>query len=142
MVQQKIKNIVEESLPELKYLFNDWSRINVQLDFKGNLPAFVSVLPVSGQLFLKNANFRDYPNCMFAFLDLAELDLDGEENEVTIERMKKHAKKFIQAVNASGKFAPISENIPYQAIYDFLDVNVTGISIQIQLKELVGDCAI
>lgn len=140
MVQEKIKQIVS-TIPELNYEFNDWTRANIKLD-KANLPVCVNVLPVSGQLFLKNGNFRDYPNCMFAFLDLAELDMDGEENEITVERMKKLAKQFIQAVNKSGKFQPIGDNIPYQVIYDYLDVNVTGVSIQIQLKELIGDCAL
>lgn len=140
MVQEKIKEIVE-SINGLDYLYNDWTRANIELDFdKVNLPVCINVLPVSGQLFNKNGNFRDQPNCLIAFLDMAELDFDGEENEGTVERMKTFAKQFILAVNRSGKFAPIPETIPYSVVYDMLDQNLTGITIQIQLKELIGDC--
>lgn len=140
MVQEKIKQIVE-SIDGLDYMFNDWTRANVEFDFKKvKFPICLNVLPVSGQLYLRNANFRDYPNCLIAFLDLADLDFDGEENESTVERMKDYAKKFILAVNQSGQFAPIPEVIPYSVVYDMLDQNLTGVTIQIQLKELIGDC--
>lgn len=140
MVQQKIKKIVQ-SIDGLDYMYNDWSRANVENDFaKVTFPICLDVLPVSGQLLNHNGNFRDYPNCLIAFLDLADLDFDGEENNSTVERMKAYAKKFIQAVNHSGEFAPISDTIPYSVVYDTLDQNLTGVTIQIQLKELKGDC--
>jgi len=140
MVQEKIKEIVS-SISGLDYMFNDWTRANVEFDFdKVTFPVCLNILPVSGQLFNHNGNFRDYPNCLIAFLDIADLDFDGEENEGTVERMKEYARKFILAVNSSGKFTPISEIIPYSVVYDMLDQNLTGITIQVQLKELKGVC--
>lgn len=140
MVQEKIKEIVQ-SINGLDYMFNDWTRANVEFDFdKVQFPVCLNVLPVSGQLFNHNGNFRDHPNCLIAFLDLVDLDFDGEENEGTVERMKGYAKKFILAVNRSGKFLPIPEIVPYSVVYDMLDQNLTGIAIQVQLKELIGDC--
>ncbi|MFR9166362.1 MAG: hypothetical protein ACLVKO_09185 [Dysgonomonas sp.] len=138
MVQEKIKQIVE-TIPELNYIFNDWTRANVQLDYD-RLPACVNVLPVSGQLHLHNGIFRDYPNCLIAFLDLADLDFDGEENEATVERMKAYARRFIMAVNRSGLFHPIPDTVSYSVVYDMLDQNLTGVTIEVQLKELQGDC--
>lgn len=140
MVQEKIKTIVE-SIDGIDYMFNDWTRANVEFDFdKVEFPVCLNVLPVSGQLYNHNGNFRDYPNCLIAFLDKADLDFDGEENEGTVERMKEYAKKFIIAVNSSRLFSPIIETVSYSVVYDMLDQNLTGITIQIQLKELIGDC--
>lgn len=140
MVQDKIKQIVG-TIEGLDYMFNDWTRANVEFDFdKVKFPVCLNVLPVSGQLITHNGNFRDYPNCLIAFLDMSDLDFDGEENEGTVERMKGYAKKFILAVNKSGQFLPISETISYSVVYDMLDQNLTGVTIQVQLKELIGDC--
>lgn len=140
MVQEKIKQIVQ-SIDGLSYFFGNWAQTNYELDLsKVELPVCVNVLPVSGDLYNKNGNFRDHPSCLIAFLDLADLDFEGEENEITVERMKGYAKKFIVAVNESGLFQPISETIHYSVVYDMLDQNLTGITIEIQLKELTGDC--
>lgn len=140
MVQEKIKQIVQ-SIDGLHYMYNDWSRANVDLDLSSaEFPVCISILPASGTLLNKNGNLRDCPNCLIAFLDLAELDFESEENEGTVERMKTLAKKFILAVNRSGMFEPISDRIDYSVVYDTLDQNLTGVTIEIQLKELVGDC--
>lgn len=139
MVETKIRQIVEQ-IGGLHYEFNDWTRLNATLDY-ANLPVCVNVLPVAGELSNKNGNLRDYPHCLIAFMDKAELDFDGAENEITVNRMKDFAKKFITQVNRSGLFEAINENVPYSIVYDTLDVNLTGVAIELQLKELTGDCA-
>jgi hypothetical protein len=137
-VEQKIKQIVE-TIDGLSYEFNDWSRANVKLDKKA-LPTCLYILPVSGQLINKNGNFRDWPNALIAFLDKADFDFEGECNEPTVERMKQFARQFIIKVNNSSMFQPLPENTPYSVVYDKLDVNVTGVVIQVQLKETQGVC--
>ena len=137
-VDEKIKQIVE-SIEGLSYEFNDWTRANVKLD-NGALPTCLYLLPVSGSLLNRNGNFRDHPNALIAFLDKAEFDFEGSENESTVERMKEYAKKFILGVNNSRVFHPFPENIPYSVVYDKLDVNLTGIVIQVKLEELQGSC--
>lgn len=140
MVEQKIKEVVSE-IDGLSYMFNDWSRANVDLDLNtAKFPVCVNVLPVSGQLKWKNNNFRDNPNCLIAFLDLTEFDFESKENENIVDRMKVYAMKFIFTVNESDLFEPIPESIPYSVVYDFLDQNLTGIILSIQLKELKGYC--
>lgn len=138
MVQQKVKQIAL-SISGLYYIYNDWNRANFEID-NSQLPVCVSILPSSGQFNLLNGHFRDYPNCSISFLDKADLDFDGEENETAVERMKDYAKQFIQAINNSGQFAPVSNLIPYKVVYDYLDQNLTGVTIEVQLKELYGDC--
>jgi len=137
-VDEKIKQIVE-SIPGLSYEFNDWTRANVKFDYK-KFPVCLYVLPASGVLSNKNGNFRDYPNVLIAFLDKADLDFEGEENEPIVERMKTLAKEFVLAVNNSRMFEELPEDINYRTFYDTTDANLTGVGIEIQLKELVGLC--
>jgi hypothetical protein len=135
----KIRQIVEQ-MQGISYEFNDWTRANVTLDFKA-LPVCLYILPVSGRLNFKNGFVRDNPNAMIAFLDKAELDFEGSENEVTVERMKQHAVEFISLANRSGQFKPLPENVPYSVVYDKLDVNLTGIVLSVTLEELQGECS-
>ena len=137
-VDEKIKKIVE-SIDGLNYEYNDWTRANVTLD-NLPLPVCLYILPVYGSLLNKNGNFRDHPNAMIAFLDKAEFDFDGKDNEPTVEKMKYLAKKFVIAVNDSRMFRPLPENIPYSVVYDQLDVNLTGVVLNITLEEEVGMC--
>lgn len=143
MVKDKVKEIVD-GMGRLNFIYDDWARANVRLD-REKLPAFVFILPTSGSMHYKNNNFRDAPYCLFAFLDIAdgdnrEFDFDGSENEKTVERMKAEARRFVVALQKSGKFEPISETINYSVVYDELDVNLTGVTIEMQLKEIEGIC--
>jgi hypothetical protein len=137
-IDEKIKQIVD-SLGGLTFEFNDWTKLNYKLSQK-NLPVCMYLLPVSGSFLNKNNNMRDRPKALIAFLVLSELDFEGETNEPTVERMKQYAKRFIAAVNKSGMFKPISEITHYSVVYDKLDDNVTGVVIDIELEELIGDC--
>lgn len=138
MVKDKVKKLVED-MARLNFVYDDWARANVRLDNE-QLPAFLFIVPVAGELHLKNNNFRDAPHCLFAFLDRAEFDFDGEENESTIDRMKNEAKRFVVALQQSGKFKSQDEPIKYSLVYDELDPNLTGIVLEMQLEETVGDC--
>lgn len=138
MVKDKVKELVEQ-MGRLNFVYDDWARANVRLDNE-QLPAFLFLVPVAGELHLKNNNFRDAPHCLFAFLDRAEFDFDGEENESTIDRMKHEAKRFVAELQASGKFKTITEPIRYTLVYDELDPNLTGIVLEMQLEETMGDC--
>lgn len=140
MVQQKIKQVVE-TIPELHYMFVDWATANLSLDFASNaLPAFIHLLPVNGELNMKNSIIRDYPECFFAFFDIAYIESKDEPNEPTVERMKELARRFIVAINNSGLFESVSGDFTYTAFYEYLDQNVTGIMLTLKLKELEGVC--
>jgi hypothetical protein len=96
------------------------------------------VLPASGSLNVGLMQLKDYPNCMIAFMDKTKHDFSGEENDSVIEGCKSLAKEFILRVNRSGVFEPVQGDIQYSVFYDKLDVNVTGIVIQVPLKEIKG----
>lgn len=138
MVKNKVKQIVDD-MKSLHFVYDDWARANVRFD-REQLPAFLFILPVAGAMHYKNNNFRDAPKCLFAFIDKTEFDFDGETNEAIVDRMKNEAKRFIVAVQESGHFKPIAEKIPYSVLYDQLDPNVTGVVVEMQLEEIIGDC--
>lgn len=134
-VEEKVRKIVEQM--GVTYLFENWQAANVRLD-KMQLPAVMYVLPASGNLNVGLMQMKDFPNCMIAFMDKTKHDFSGEENDMVIERCKSLAREFILNVNRSGMFEPVQGNIQYSVFYDKLDVNVTGIVIQIPLKEIRG----
>lgn len=135
-VEQKIKTIVDK-MEGVTYIFDNWQAANVRLD-KESLPAVLNVLPVSGVFNLGVTQLKDCPNCMLAFMDKTHFDFDGTENDRIIEGCKNLAKEFILSLNSSGLFKPVSGDIPYSVFYDKLDVNVTGIVIELKLEETMG----
>jgi hypothetical protein len=78
-----------------------------------------------------------------AFLDKTDFDFKAEDNDTVVGRMKTYAKDFLKRVNDSGAFETIDlSNVQYQIVYDKLDVCLTGVVLEFQLKELEGDCMI
>ena len=134
-VQQKIKSVLE-GMGET-YLFEDWTTANYKLD-QTNMPCVLNVLPASGHFHFGNSQLRDVPNCLLVFMDKADLDFNGEQNDIVVERCKRRAEQFIIEVNRSGLFEYIEGNVFYSVFYDKLDVNVTGITIELTLKETKG----
>jgi hypothetical protein len=136
-VERKINKVIQKMDRGLTYIFDNWATANIRID-KLPLPAVINVLPVSGSFNVTARKMKDYPNCMLAFIDKTDLDFDGEENDVVLERCKNLAMEFILTANESELFDPIEGDVPYSVIYDKMDVNVTGIVIEIQLKEKQG----
>lgn len=135
-VEEKIKSVVDK-MKGVTYIFENWQAANVRLD-KESLPAVLNVLPVSGVFNLGMTQLKDYPNCMLAFMDKTRFDFDGTENDKIVEKCKNMAKEFVLNLNRSGLFKPVSGDIPYSVFYDKLDVNVTGIVIELRLEEVKG----
>lgn len=135
-VERKIASVVE-TIGNLTYVFDNWHTANFRLD-KESLPAVINVLPVSGVMNVTDRKLRDFPNCMLAFVDKADFDFDGRDNDEILERCKNLAIEFILTANASGLFEPISGDVRYSVLYDKLDVNVTGVVIELQLREKQG----
>ena len=135
-VERKIASVIEK-MGNLTYVFDNWHTANFRLD-KESLPAVINVLPVSGVMNVTDRKLRDFPNCMLAFVDKADFDFDGKDNDEILERCKNLAMEFILTANASGLFEPISGDVRYSVLYDKLDVNVTGVVIELQLMEKQG----
>jgi len=139
-VESKIRHIVEHIWkPDADYMFYNWAQANVALDGITR-PVIVYVLPASGTLFPQWHQTCDRPTTQIAFLSPTDFDFKTRTNDRLMQAMKILAIKFILEVNKSGMFEKIPEKtpIPYQAVYDHLDENVTGIIISLDLRELQG----
>lgn len=139
-IESKIKSVADTFQGEgVSYYFGDWARTNMALDTK-ILPAIVYVMPASGEIDLSAGNIRDKENALIAFLDKTEFDFEASDNNVIVENMKALAMRFFVTCNNSGLFEPIGGKLPYRVVYDMLDVNVTGITFEVPIKEVKGKC--
>lgn len=139
-IEDKVRGIASEQFSEFSYVFEDWYTADKVVE-KTALPAIIFILPVSGILqYGQHGRIRDAENCAIAFVDKVDKEADGRDNETVYNAMKTTARAFINALNASGFFKPIEGEVPYNVIYEQLSSIVTGVVLQLQLKELVGRC--
>ena len=134
-IEEKIKRVCADVLPDMTYVFADWFDASRILE-NTPLPAVVNVLPVSGTMEVRNGKRRDIQNSAVAFVDKVPKDATGEDNARVYNRMKAVAFAFIEGVNKSGWFEPITEATPYTVIYMQMTSIVTGVYLDIQLREI------
>lgn len=139
-IEDKIRDIAGEQFSEFTYVFEDWYTADKVID-KVALPAIIFILPVSGVLqYGEHGRIKDAENCIIAFVDKVDKEADGRDNEITYNAMKEAARRFINAINASGFFDYIQGDVAYNVIYEQMSSIVTGIALNLRLKELVGRC--
>ena len=139
-IDDKVREIASEQFSEFSYVFEDWYTADKVVE-KTALPAIIFILPVSGILqYGQHGRIKDAENCAIAFVDKVDKEADGRDNETVYNAMKTAARAFINALNASGFFNPIDGDVAYNVIYEQLSSIVTGVVLQLQLKELVGRC--
>lgn len=127
---------------ECAYIYDEWGRVNLHAD---RLPMGASVvvetLPTNGQI-----DTRFVPvvttsrTAIFAFLKHCDLDFDGVEVGNIIEEMLALAKEYIVRLDATGVYEPINGLVEYNSVIDFLDANMAGVRVTLELKELEGVC--
>lgn len=139
-IENKVREIVGEYFSGFSFVFEDWNTADMKLD-KVELPAIIMVLPVSGVLqFGQHGRIKDAENTIVAFVDKVPKEADGRDNEVVYNEMKVAARAFVRRLNESGYFNYIQGDVPYNTIIEQLSSIVTGVALQLQLKELVGRC--
>jgi hypothetical protein len=139
-IEDKVREIVGEYFSGFSFVFEDWNTADTKLD-KVELPAIIMVLPVSGVLqFGQHGRIKDAENTIVAFVDKVPKEADGRDNEVVYNEMKVAAREFVRRLNESGYFNYIQGDVPYNTIIEQLSSIVTGVALQLQLKELVGRC--
>lgn len=126
-----------------KFIYDDWGRINLKADPYGNgsEPIIIETLPTNGQIDTRFAPVvRTSRTCIVAFLKPCALDFEGAEVGAIIDEMLELAKAFIKRLDASGEFEPIDGLLDYNVVLDFLDANMAGVRVTLELKELEGAC--
>lgn len=136
-VEEKIR-LVAERMDKLNYMYCDWSEVNRRLDYE-TLPALVNLIPVSGRIHVTPTQLRYYANCSFAFLDKVDLFADGDTICKVVERCLQYAYEFVLWLNASKLFEPLEKtDIDIMTITQDTDANVSGVVLQVQLRERQG----
>lgn len=138
-IEEKIKEIANSpAFDGYGYIFENWYDASTAVS-RVALPAIITILPVNGNILFRNGRTYDTENIAIAFVDKVPRNANGEDNEKAYNRMKAVGIKFIKALNASGYFAPLAEQQPYQVICEQMSDVVTGVFFTLQLQEL-GRC--
>lgn len=133
-IEEKIAEVAKATFPNYGYIFADWYDADTEVS-RATLPAVISILPVSGSIEFRNGRTYDTENVAIAFVDKVKKDANGSDNAEAYNRMKQAAIRFINALNRSGYFEPVDGSQPYQVIYEQLSDIVTGVMMELQLKE-------
>ena len=124
------------------YIYDEWGRVNLHAD---RLPlgssVVVETLPTNGEI---DTTFtpvvRTSRTAIFAFLKHCDLDFKGFEVGAIIDEMLAVAKEYVLLLDESGEFEPLENKIEWNSVVDFLDANMAGVRLTLELKELKGGC--
>lgn len=125
-----------------KYIYDEWGRVNLHAD---KIPfgevVVVETLPTNGTIDTKFMPVVTASRvAIFAFLKHCDLDFDGVEVGGYIDEMLEVAKEYIVRLDRSGEFAPIADRLDYNSVIDFLDANMVGVRVTLELAELTPKC--
>lgn len=134
----KLKAIADAVLPNFSLLFGTWDDVDRQLD-SVTYPAIFEVLSVSGGGVIRNGKVYEREDILLAFVDKVPRDADGVENMNAVERMRQAMIVFVDAFNRSGAFQPLTD-FTYTTIYEGGANIHTGVTLDVQVLDLVGDC--
>lgn len=144
-----IIKIIEDNL-KVPCLFDDWNRLNKETsklrksieDHDYKFPAVYIVIPSQGTIDTRFGRYRETTqlNINFVIETLERADFDGIENESRIEQMKQLAIRFLHFFNQSDFFESLPDTIEFRNLYMITDNSLTGVSITILAKELIGTC--
>lgn len=136
-VEEKIRNIVEH-MGKLTYVFEDMQGANLKLD-SAPLPAFVNVMPLTGNIRITPMQVKYFPRCSFWFVDKVDIDNDGEGIQDVVNRCMDYAYEFILTMNQSKLFEPVEDtDLNIQVVTSDMDANVAGVVLEMQPREREG----
>lgn len=124
------------------YIYDDYGRINLRAD---KVPVgkdiICEILPPTGTINTKLApQAKVTKEVIFAFLRHIDLDFHGDDAGNAIDAMLELAKEFIIRLDASGEYEPQPDEVTWNAVLDFLDANMAGVRVTLELVPIVGDC--
>lgn len=134
----RLQAVAEAVLPNFSMLFGSWDDTDRLLD-RASYPAILYILSVSGGAVIRNGRIYERENILIAFVDKVSRDASGVENMNAVERMRTAMITFIGGVNNCNLFQPITD-YTYTTIYESRANIDTGVLLELQLTDAVGDC--
>ena len=120
---------------------DDWNRVNLYADRVAmGATLVVETLPISGVIDYTFAPVvRVSKRVIFAFLTHCDLDFEGEDLGEIVDAMTEVGKEYIYRLNNLGIYEFL-EKPEYITSIDFLDSNLAGVRVEVELKEIQGEC--
>ena len=137
-IESIIRDIAAEQFGEFSYVFENWEDADAKLE-KIPYPAIVCVLPTGGSVSMRTGRVFDTEYVALAFLDLAPMGAEGEDNKEIYTRMKLEGWRFIECINATRQVEPLM-TVPDETICERLATVVTGVLFQLTLQQQHGGC--
>ena len=138
-IEDKIREIAKEKFEGFSYVFEDWNGAAEVVD-RVDLPAIICILPIGGYLDMARGKVKDSEDIILAFVDKVQRDANGNDNEQVYTKMKSVAARFLSEMNASRFFEPIGGKVRYTTILEQASAYITGVSVELTVKELQGGC--
>lgn len=118
---------------DLKLHYQSQGNINDILD-NAVMPCSFAYLAQNAQLIEDGLGTRKRINVLIFFVDLTKFDFGSSNNDAIISQMEIKAMEFLKALRADNKFYLI-QNYGLKYIYDYFDVNVTGVGLDLLIEE-------
>lgn len=138
-IEEAIKEVAARALPEMAFCLGTMNEIDEQLDLL-EPPFMWVVFPRNGAVVVHRGRYIERLTALVGFFDLTHRDADGEDNIAVYRRMMGKALAFVDAVNKSGYFRPLTGDIPMQIMAEVGAANVTGLMLEMEFQEMTGVC--
>lgn len=128
----------DSNSPLMSWQYNSPSRANVENDYT-NTPTAVAYCITDW--YASSNIVRERSSVVVGFLtSQPAIDFDGLANEALIDSMKDVAFDFVSRIKTAGILELTDDEIKIRSIYDLDDRNLTGVFLEINLKEIQGEC--
>lgn len=131
----KIKKSVETAT-DYKFYYDSPETLNTRLD-NIELPCVMMNLIESGTATDENGIIRERMTIQVLFVDLCEIDLDGVDTEVTLDKLKRRAFAWLCQLRKSEDLNLI-ENVSTARYYQTNDANICAFAVSVIVEEIEG----
>lgn len=134
-IKQTVLGALGESYP-FYYMSEDQTNLETgRMDF----PCCVLRLITTGNTVSEAMQIKERVSAALFFLNLAEFDFDGEENEALIDARKEDAFTWLKSLGSDNTIQ-LEGEATTSRIYKEYDDIVTGYGLLVELRELSGFC--
>lgn len=130
--------VQSQDSPLLSWQYNRPARVNVENDYT-KTPTAVLYCITDWETATDLA--REVASVSVGFLDVnPEIDWDGISTDAIIDAMKSVAFDFVARINAAGVVEITTDRVRVRSVFDSDDRNLAGVYLQLELREVQGEC--
>lgn len=143
---RKINEILESMVEDTdctlaSYQYNNLSKANVNLDNRKPSPTALFIQITDFVVDMSLINKREKANVLISFLTKEnKTDSQAVDQDVLIDDMTVLAIDFIKRIKEDKTIRILNDEIKFKSVFYKSDSNRTGVSIELELLDLVGEC--